>query len=216
MVVYNNINRGVAAAVDAHIRIPDLDHCYERHWKKPSEVIGEWWEWNIILHQNNRGYQLWQNWKTFIFYWCLCVCVCDRVPFFLAGPRAFKFGTYDPWDIISNYFFYFFKILKIDPSRSIFDLFFTYFLKSGAIFFWLVQILSFFGFWTSWEVVRASFLNFSKICIFASVTDPRRFSFFKNRRKLTFFSQFCTKCCAIFFWLALGPRYFRRVHPMVS
>ena len=73
MVVYNNINRGVAAAVDAHIRIPDLDHCYERHWKKPSEVIGEWWEWNIILHQNNRGYQLWQNWKTFIFYWCLSV-----------------------------------------------------------------------------------------------------------------------------------------------
>ena len=74
---------------------------------------------------------------------CLCVIACH---FFLGAPRAFKFGTYDPWDIISNYFFYFFKILKIDPSRSIFDLFLTYFLKSGAIFFWLVQILSPFGF----------------------------------------------------------------------
>ena len=61
---------------------------------------------------------------------------------------------------------------KFDPSRSIFE----YFLKSGAIYSWLVQILSFFGFRSSWGAPSPSFLNFSKIFIFASVADFRRFS----------------------------------------
>ena len=109
---------------------------------------------------------------------CLCVCVCVCViscHLLLGAPRALKFGTWDPWDITYRPLFSFFKILKFDPSRSIFDLFLTYFLKSGANFFWLVQILSFFGFGSSWGVARAPFLNFSKICIFAPVTDVRRF-----------------------------------------
>ena len=111
MVVYNNINRGVAAAVDAHIRIPDLDHCYERHWKKPSEVIGEWWEWNIILHQNNRGYQLWQNWKTFIFYWCLFV---TTGPFFLEASTVVFMWSYGHYGVY------------LGPCRRIFQNFHFY------------------------------------------------------------------------------------------
>ena len=133
---------------------------------------------------------------------CVVVVVVIACHFFLGAPRALKFETWDPWDIFSNYFFYFFKILKIDPSRSIFDLFLTYFLKSGAIFFWLVQILSFFVFRSSWGVARAPFLNFSKICIFASVTDPDGFRFFKNRPKLTFFWPTFLKVVPIFL---VGP-----------
>jgi hypothetical protein len=64
----------------------------------------------------------------------------------------------------------------------------------------LVQILSPFGFWTSWGVVRALFLNFSKICIFAPVTDFRRFSFFSNRRNLTFFFQKFAQSAVPFFF----------------
>ena len=47
---------------------------------------------------------------------CLCLCLCLSViacRFFLAGPRAFKFGTYDPWDIISNYFLWRFQIWNL-------------------------------------------------------------------------------------------------------
>ena len=42
----------------------------------------------------------------------LCVIACH---FFLGAPRAFKFGTWDPWDIFSNYFFIFFKFSKLTP-----------------------------------------------------------------------------------------------------
>ncbi len=79
------------------------------------------------------------------------------------------------------------------------------------------NLLVFSGFGSSLGAPRAPFLNFSKICVFAPVTDFRRFSFFSNRRNLTFFVKNLHKVlCRVFFWLAQGPRYCRGACPNVS
>ncbi len=86
------------------------------------------------------------------------------------GPPFWIFKKYAflrPWRTSDGFLFD--KIAQNWP--------FYHFLKTTAIYFWAVKILSFLGFGSSLGVARASFLNFSKIYIFASVTDVRRFSF---------------------------------------
>ena len=129
---------------------------------------------------------------------CLCVVVI-KSRFFTVHPRTFIFHTGDLGDIPQGYFF-FWKISQNWPPQVNFWPFLTYFFKSGAVFFWLVEIISFFGFGSSWGPARVPFLNFSKICVFAPVTDFRRFSFFLNRRNLTFFVKNLHKVLCRFFF----------------
>ena len=133
----------------------------------------------------------------------VCVSV-TKSRFFTVHPRTFIFYKGDLGDIFQGYFIFFWKISQNWPPQVNFWPFLTYFFKSGAVFFWLVEIISFFGFGSSWGAPRPPFLNFSKICVFAPVTDFRRFSFFSNRRNLTFFFKNLHKVLCRFFLVGPG------------
>ena len=146
-----------------------------------------------------------------------CCCCCDRLPFFFWEHLELwnlKHGTLGTFS--QTTFFIFSKFSKLTPPGQFLTFFWPTFLKAVPFFFGWSKSLAFLDSEPHGRSLGPPFWIFQKYAFLHPWRTPDGFRFFKNRRKLTFFSQFCTKCCAIFFWLALGPRYFRRVHPMVS
>ena len=121
--------------------------------------------------------------KSFTMGWCgvcpmMSVCLSVRSCHLLLGiPRLSKFGKCDPWQILRIYFFQNFKISKI----GFLAIFFTFFLKNGAVFLW-THVQS----WNCGEIMRGCLMKciffgrFSKI----SKLDFWRFFLWKSRESL--------------------------------
>ena len=113
------------------------------------------------------------------------------IDFFGIKFHQIDFLELQRFKLIQDYFkSHFFQLTFEDPPSVWIYTWESFFRIAFQVLFYAVGIL----------------LNFSKICIFASVTDVRRFSFFANRRKLTFFVLLSLRG-AIYFWLVQILRF---------
>ena len=143
--------------------------------------------------------------------------VCNQKPFFLRfilGFRYFTQGTLGTF--FRGTLFFFKKILKFDPPRLIFDLFWPTFLKAVPFFFGWSKSLAFLDLEAHGVPLGSPFWIFQKYAFLHPWRTSDGFRFFEIAGIWPFLSKICTKCCAVFFWLALGPRYGRGVCPKVS
>ena len=104
-------------------------------------------------------------------------------------------------------FFCFFKILEFGLFMALFGLFWPWFLKAVPFLFGLSKSLAFLHEQAHGVPLGAPFWIFQKYAFLRPWRPSGTCPFFQIAGFCTFFSKICTKCCAVFFWLALGLRY---------
>ena len=129
----------------------------------------------------------------------------------------FKRFTYLKWQDFSKTFLKpsslqlaaccFFKILKFDPPRSIFDLFWPTFLNAVPFFFYLTNVFDFWYQSSSRCPLAPVFWIFEKYAYLPPWRTFDGFRFCQIAGFWHFLPKICTKCCAICLLFILDLRF---------
>ncbi len=148
--------------------------------------------------------------------WDVCLCLWSPAVFFwqdleLSNLEHMTLGT-----LSQTTFFIFSKFSKLTPPGQFLTFFWPTFLKAVPFFFGWSKSLALLDSEPHGGSLGPSFWIFQKYAFLHPWRTSDGFRFFQIAGIWPFFSKICTKCCAVFFWLALGPRYCRGACPNVS
>ena len=145
---------------------------------------------------------------------CCCCCCCSKAVFlrFILGLSNFTQGTLGTFPRGT---FFLKNFSKLTPQVNFWP-FLTYFFKSSAVFFGWSKSLAFLDLEAHGVPLGPPFWIFQKYAFLRPWRTSDGFRFFEIAGIWPFFWKICTKCCAVFSWLALGLRYGSEACPKVS